>query len=293
MSVSRESAITAVNLCKEYPVSRGLGDWLTRPWRHRGCVRALEDVSFRIDVGQVAGVVGLNGAGKTTLLKILCNLLLPTSGHVSVFGHDLKGSSEAVRACVGFVPSDERSFFWRISARANLEFFASLYHVPPRTARRRIDALLDTFGLTGKDGGHFRDYSSGMRKRLAIIRALVHEPRILVLDEPTNSLDVRWDRHLRDYVRDWTRGERGRAVVWSTHRMEEITDLCDRVLHLEHARLGVIDDPRLAVEVACAREQDAGSPAIAFETNATERVVNATERIATTGEDRLKRRYVP
>jgi len=284
MNTSGLSVIATENLCKDYPVHRGLGDWLAGPRRRRGSVRALEDVSFQVASGQIIGVVGLNGAGKTTLLKILCNLLLPTTGRVSVCGHALTTAAAAARASIGFVPSDERSFFWRISARANLEFFASLYHVPPRTARRRIDALLDGFGLAGRDGGHFRDYSSGMRKRLAIIRALVHEPRVLVLDEPTNSLDVRWDRYLRDYVRSWVRRRTGRAVVWSTHRMEEIADLCDRVLRLDRGRLGIIDDPKKAFAIAHAPGADAVKTALEDAECLTGRVA-ATRAGSSTGRD--------
>jgi len=248
------------HVCMEYPVRRSLGDVLVRPWRRAGVVRALQDVSFRVACGRIVAVVGLNGAGKTTLLKILCNLLLPTSGEVRVAGWTLTRAAEAARACIGFVPSDERSFFWRISARANLEFFAALYHVPPRVARRRIDALLDAFGLAGRDGGHFRDYSSGMRKRLAIIRALLHAPRVLILDEPTNSLDVHWDRYLRDYLRQWVCRRPGRAVIWSTHRMDEVADLCDGALHLDHGRLRSIDAPddtRRLIETARSSESAA------------------------------------
>ncbi len=232
-----EPIIEVRHLCKEYPAVRSLGD-LVR-WRAPAArrVEALKDVSFTVAAGRIAAVVGLNGAGKTTLLKILCNLLIPSSGDVRVAGHALSCDSPAVRTGIGYVPSDERSFFWRISARANLEFFAGLYHLPRRAAVRRIDALLEEFGLLGRAGGHFRDYSSGMRKRLAIVRALLHDPRVLVMDEPTNSLDPHWDRYLRRYVRDWARAGGQRAVVWSTHRMEEVGDVCDDVIQLVGGRL--------------------------------------------------------
>jgi ABC-2 type transport system ATP-binding protein len=229
--------IRVQNLCKEYLLARSLGDVLRHPWAGPRRIAALHEVSFEVSAGRIAAVVGLNGAGKTTLLKILCNLLLPSSGEVCVAGHPLDSEARAARSKIGFVPSDERSFFWRISARANLEFFAALYGMPPRGARRRIDELLHTFGLANKSGGHFRDYSSGMRKRLAVIRGLLHEPQVLVLDEPTNSLDAHWDHVLREYVRRWARGGPRRAVVWSTHRMDEVDSLCDQVLWLQEGRL--------------------------------------------------------
>jgi ABC-2 type transport system ATP-binding protein len=225
------------DLCKDYPAARSLGGCLLRPWSAGRWVRALDEVSFSVSGGRIVAVVGLNGAGKTTLLKVLCNLLSPTSGRVRVAGYALPREGAAARAKIGFVPSDERSFFWRISARANLEFFAGLYDLPPRVASRRIDELLGSFGLDDRAGGHFRDYSSGMRKRLAIVRGLLHDPQVLILDEPTNSLDASWDRYLRDYVRQWVRRDRRRVVMWSTHRMEEVREVCDGVIGLVKGRL--------------------------------------------------------
>ncbi len=235
--VMPEEIIKVEGVSKMYPAARGLAECLRRPWAAPRQVHALVDVSFTIPGGQIVAVVGLNGAGKTTLLKILCNLLLPTCGRVSVAGHALNHDRPAPRRMIGYVPSDERSFFWRISARANLEFFAALYHLPPRVARQRIDELLATFGLAGKAGGHFRDYSSGMRKRLAIIRGLLHDPQVIILDEPTNSLDTDWDLHLREFVRQWVRHDSRRVVVWSTHRMEEVAALCHRAIRLDRGRV--------------------------------------------------------
>jgi sodium transport system ATP-binding protein len=198
---------------------------------------ALDDLSFSLDSGQIVGVVGLNGAGKTTLLKSICNLLEPSAGTIVVAGHPLPRAGAAVRAIVGYVPNDDRSFFWRLTGQANLEFFAGLYGMAPASARRRIAELLEMFGLAGKAGHRFSDYSSGMRKRLAIARGLLHGPRILVLDEPTNSLDLQWDNFLRGFVRQWVCAEPGRLVLWSTHRMEEVSDLCQGVIGLAQGRL--------------------------------------------------------
>jgi ABC-2 type transport system ATP-binding protein len=214
----------------------------------RGCgasrgLRALDNVSFRWRAGQIAAVVGLNGAGKTTLLKSLADLLMPTSGRVIVAGHVLSREGLAARALIGYVPSDERSFFWRLSGRENLEFFAGLYGMGPREARSRIADLLEQFGLTGKAGGHFCNYSSGMRKRLAIVRGLLHGPRILILDEPTNSLDIQWDRSLRRFVQSWVAADPRRLVVWSTHRLEEVHELCRTVLVLRQGRVAYDGDP--------------------------------------------------
>lgn len=232
-----ECAIAVRQLCKDYPIAYSLGEVLRRPFARARRHRVLDCISFEITYGQVVGVVGLNGAGKTTLLKILCDLLSPDSGDVIVAGYSLPADGMSARSRIGYVPSDERSFFWRLSGRANLEFFASLYGLPAKIASTRIDELLDCFGLTNKADGFFRDYSSGMRKRLAITRGLLHDPQVLILDEPTNSLDPHWDRHLRDYISKWARDRQDRAVVWSTHRKDEISDICDSVLWLSKGRL--------------------------------------------------------
>lgn len=229
-------AIAFNKVSKSYPLARGLSDWIRQPLAARR-EYALNEVTFQFHSGQVIGVIGHNGAGKTTLLKMLCDLLAPDAGEALVLGCRLPYHGRRLRARIGYVPSDERSFFWRLSGRANLEFFAGLYDVPSRVTRQRIEYLLDTFGLTGKAGGHFRDYSSGMRKRLAIIRALLHEPQMLVMDEPTNSLDPHWSQFLGEYIRQWAHRDANRLVIWSTHRLEEIPNVCDRTLHLKAGKV--------------------------------------------------------
>jgi len=252
--MSTQYAVETKGLCKDYRITRSLGQVLRQPLSQASRLRALNEVSLQISYGQIVAVVGLNGAGKTTLLKVLCDLLLPTAGQVNVVGYALPDDGMAVRLRVGFVPSDERSFFWRLSARENLEFFAALYRVPRRLATRRIDELVACFGLAGKGGGHFRDYSSGMRKRLAIIRGFLHEPQILIMDEPTNSLDPQWDQYLRDYARRWVKARPGRSLVWSTHRMEEVAELGDDVLRLDAGRLADQESGDAAIQAGFAAE---------------------------------------
>jgi len=236
-------AIEAENLCKDYPRMRSLRDLLRCRRAGSRDLRALDRVSFRLPAGQIVAVVGLNGAGKTTLLKSLADLLVPTSGRVIAAGHVLPEDGMAARGLIGYVPSDERSFFWRLSGQENLEFFAGLYGMGPRQAKGRIAGLLAQFGLADKAGGHFCNYSSGMRKRLAIVRGLLHGPRILILDEPTNSLDIEWDRFLRRFAREWVAADPRRLVVWSTHRMEEVHELCRTVLVLRQGRLAYDGEP--------------------------------------------------
>ncbi len=236
-------AIETEHLTKDYPRLRPLRDVLRLRWGRSRCVRALDGVTLRLQAGQIVAVLGLNGAGKTTLLKSLADLLEPTSGRVMVAGRELPRAGMAARALIGYVPSDERSFFWRLSGGENLAFFAGLYGMAPRQAKRRIAELLDLFGLSGKAGGHFCNYSSGMRKRLAIVRGLLHEPRVLILDEPTNSLDIHWDRFLRRFVRQWVAADLRRLVVWSTHRMEEMREVCQTAVALQEGRLIYCGEP--------------------------------------------------
>ncbi|HUW82183.1 MAG TPA: ABC transporter ATP-binding protein [Phycisphaerae bacterium] len=229
--------IEVEGLCKDYPVSTGARALLASLSMRRPLLRALDHVSFSLQPGHVVGLVGLNGAGKTTLIKSLCDLLEPSRGRVAIAGYILPQAAARVRAIIGYVPSDERSFFWRLTGRSNLEFFAGLYGLGAREARERTTRLLGEFGLTEKADLRFHNYSSGMRKRLAIVRGLLHSPRILLMDEPTNSLDVKWDRFLRRFVRHWVRSRPDRLVLWSTHRMEEMCDLCDAVIGLRQGRL--------------------------------------------------------
>ena len=143
---------------------------------------------------------GLTGPEKTTLIKLLCTLIAPDSGRARVMGHDLK-QQEAIKYAVGLVVADERSFYWRLSVRHNLDFFAAMLNLPGPAARQRIDAVLEMVGLTAEAGRRVSELSTGMRQRLAIARGLLHQPRLLFLDEPTRSLDPLAAAHLHDLIR--------------------------------------------------------------------------------------------
>jgi ABC-2 type transport system ATP-binding protein len=193
-------------------------------------VHALRNLHFQVDRGTVLGLLGPNGAGKTTLIKILASLVLPTAGTVQLGGFDVVRASLRARRQVGYVPSDERSFFWRLSGRENLRFFANLHEVETNLATARIGAFLDMFALAGVADDRFGTYSSGVKKLFTIGRALIPAPPILVLDEPTNSLDPLAGGKLMRYVREELAGQRGCTVIWATHRLEEVQEICDEVL---------------------------------------------------------------
>jgi len=224
-------------LHKYFAVTRPLRERLFSPFDPRRRICALENVNLRLPPGEILGIVGPNGAGKTTLLRILADVLEPDAGTAEICGQPLRRGQDHLRRQVGCVFSDERSFFWRLSGRQNLEFFAGLYGVGRREARTRMRRLLDLFGMWEKSGQLFRDYSSGTRKKFGVLRALLHQPRVVLLDEVTNSLDPPSTQMVKTLVRDYVNAEEGRVALWSTHRLEEIGEVCDRIIALEHGRI--------------------------------------------------------
>ena len=150
-----------------------------------------------------------------------------------------------IRSQIGYVSSDERSFFWRLTGRENLEFFARLYGLSAGHAKRRTAVLLKQFDFENKADQLFRDYSAGMRKKVSVMRALLHEPSLLLLDEVTNSLDPGSARMVKEMVRGYVSGQKGCAAVWSTHRLEEISQICDKAVMIDSGRIisgGLVED---------------------------------------------------
>jgi ABC-2 type transport system ATP-binding protein len=238
------SAIETCELTKRYGGHRSLRD-VVRGARNRSTTAAVDGVSLRIEAGELFGLLGPNGAGKTTLIKMLTTALVPTSGTARVAGHDVVGAVNGVRASIALVPSDDRTFFARLSGRANLEFFAALRQPPASAAR--IDALLDRMGLTAAAERPFSTYSSGMRQKLAIARGLLGDPQVLFLDEPTRSLDPVSAREVTHLVSDYLIGELGRTVVLATHSLAEAEQLCHRLAFIRAGRVvaeGTVADLR-------------------------------------------------
>lgn len=222
-------AIEVEDLVKRYPPRRGYRDLIRRRPRRGPAAPALDGVTLRIAEGEAFGLLGQNGAGKTTLIRILMTALLPTSGTARVGGHDVVHEMQEVRRLIGVVNGDERSFYWRLSGRQNLDFYAALYHVPAGQRRARIGELLERVGLDDAADRQFQTYSSGMRQRLGIARGLLTRPRILFMDEPTRSLDPISARDVRELVREHVLGDPRRTVLLATHSMAEAEQLCDRL----------------------------------------------------------------
>lgn len=225
------------NLNKTFPAELPFVRQLLLPFAKRDEVRAVDGVSFSIESGRILGVVGPNGAGKTTLIRILADLLEPDSGVVKICGKKLSAEEWRIRAGIGYVSSDERSFFWRLTGRENLEFFAKLYGLSSFDAKKRTADLIAEFGFEKKADQLFRDYSAGMRKKVSVMRALIHEPSLLLLDEVTNSLDPDSARMVRKMIRSYVSDLKYRAAVWSTHRLEEISQICDEIIMIDSGRI--------------------------------------------------------
>jgi ABC-2 type transport system ATP-binding protein len=229
--------LEAVNLGKNYLRALPLYKQVLLPFSKRQKVQALDSVNICIESGQILGVVGPNGAGKTTLLRIFADILEPDSGVVSICGQTLGKKGCRIRSRIGFVSGDERSFFWRLTGRENLEFFARLYGLSRPQAKKRLAKLFEEFGFEEKADHLFMDYAAGMRKKVSVMRALLHGPSLLLLDEVTNSLDMVSATMVKEMVRRYVSGQKGCAAVWCTHRLEEISQICDRVVTLDAGRI--------------------------------------------------------
>ncbi len=230
-----QPAITLENLVRIYDTTVGV----LRPSRRQ--IVALDDISLTISAGETFGVIGPNGAGKTTLIKILCTMLLPTSGVVRVLGLDVNHQERQIREHINVVFGGEQGLYTRRSGEDNLKYFADLYRVPPKIARQRIAHLLDMVELTGREQERVEGYSKGMKQRLHIAKSLINEPDILFLDEPTIGLDPEAARKLRKIIGRLE--EAGKTIVLTSHYMHEIDELCKRVAVINKGRLVTLDTP--------------------------------------------------
>ncbi len=202
-----------------------------------GALTAVEDLDLEVSAGELFGFLGPNGAGKTTTIKMLVGLLRPTSGTARVAGFDILAAPEQAKARIGYVP-DAATLYDKLSAREFLEFSGDLYHVERRLRDRRIDALLQLFGLHDRDRDFLSGYSRGMRQKVSLAAALLHDPQVLFLDEPTVGLDPQSSRQMKDILQDFCR--EGKTVFFSTHILEIAERMCTRLAIINHGRLTAI-----------------------------------------------------
>ncbi|HVT61269.1 MAG TPA: ABC transporter ATP-binding protein [Thermoanaerobaculia bacterium] len=234
-----DSQVSIEGLAKTYVARERRGLWRSRQRE----VHALAGVSFAIAPGEIFGLLGPNGAGKTTLIKCLTTLLLPTAGEVWINGFRLDRDESAIRASIGCMLMGERGLYWKLTGRENLTFFAALYFIAGRTRRDRVERLIEQYGLGDIADRAVETYSSGQRMKLAFARALINDAPLVVLDEPTNTLDVPSARELHATVRGLR--EAGKTIIYTTHIMAEAESLCDRVAIIDRGRLlalGTVDE---------------------------------------------------
>lgn len=229
-------AVVLDGLTKSFPVRRGWLETVRHP-RSTQYQEVLRGVSCVVHEGEFFGLLGPNGAGKTTLFKILATLVLPDAGTATVAGLDVVQAAGEVRRVLAPVIADERSLYWRLSSRENLELYGVLQGLDRGAARARAGELLKVVGLDDTGDKMVGSFSSGMKQRLLIARALIASPRVLLLDEPTRSLDPVSARRFRAFLREEIIGRQRCTVVLATHNAEEALELCDRVAILDRGEL--------------------------------------------------------
>jgi len=204
-------------------------------------VEALKGISFTVKKGEIFGLLGPNGAGKTTTIKILTTLLAPTSGTAKVLGLDAFGEEKKLRPRINFIYGGERSLYWRLSARDNLDYFSDLYKIDPEIKAVRIPKLLELVGLTDRADYKVETFSKGMKQRLQIARGLINDPEILFLDEPTIGLDPTGALELRKIINALS--DQGKTILLTTHYMHEADELCDRIAIINNGEIIALDTP--------------------------------------------------
>jgi ABC-2 type transport system ATP-binding protein len=224
------------NLTKRFRAERRWGEIVRRPL-HARWMTALDGVDLEVRRGEVFGLLGPNGAGKTTLLKIFCTLLLPTSGRAVIGGYDVVAAPSKVRQVVGYCLDTERSFYYRLTGYQNLAFFATLNNLSSGERTRRILEVIEVVGLDGASDGRFMSYSKGMQQKLGLARALLTDPVVLLLDEPTKSLDPGAATAFRRFLRGTLAEKLGKTILLVSHTLEECRECCDRMAIMDRGRI--------------------------------------------------------
>lgn len=249
-------AIEARQLVKQFPARPGTGDkpvegepasksgkkrwqfWKKEP---KAMFAAVNGVDLQIEQGEIFGLLGPNGAGKSTTIRMLCTLLEPTSGTARVNGFDVVAQANEARRSLGTVLAGERSIYWKLTGRENLEYFTALYHIPQAVAKKRVEELIERMELRERANELVEKYSTGMRQRVAIAKALLARPPILLLDEPTLGLDPQAARNLRELIAQLK--QEGHTILLTTHYMEEADLLSDRIGIIDTGKVIALDTP--------------------------------------------------
>ena len=232
--ILKESAIAIDNLTKKFEDTT-----------------AVDGLSLEVQRGELFGLLGPNGAGKTTTINILCGLLQPTNGSANVNGYNVQKDPERIKELIGVCPQDTAVFSY-LTGRENVELFGNLHAMPKEKLKKNADELLDRMGLLEDAKRSVKKYSGGMRRRINLIMALVHDPEIAFLDEPTVAMDPQSRHAVWDFIRGLKK--RNKTVILTTHYMEEAEELCDRVGIIDHGKLIALGSPRELKETYGAKD---------------------------------------
>jgi ABC-2 type transport system ATP-binding protein len=239
------AAITITDVAKTYEVKERISLFKSRP----RAIEALKNVNLRIEEGELFGLLGPNGAGKTTLIKCITTLLIPTRGKIVVNNFEVGKQDAQVRASLGCLLGGERSIYWKLTGRENLEYFAALYYLSSAKTKDQIERLSRLLNLDSLLDRSVETYSSGQKMTLVFARTLISEATILILDEPTNALDVPSAQALRRIIK--TLNNEGYTIIFTSHQMTEIEELCQRVAIVDHGTViaeGTIPDLKQSLE---------------------------------------------
>jgi ABC-2 type transport system ATP-binding protein len=235
--------IVVENLRKSFPISYGIIPNI----KYRGKIprkEVLHGISLHVKRGELFGLLGPNGAGKTTLLKMLCTLTTPDSGSITIDGLDATKNPIEVKRRIGLCSSEERSFYFRLTARQNLEFFGGLQGLAGDVLSKRIEEVVDLVDLGESIDKKFSGFSSGMRQRLTMARAMLADPPILYLDEPTRAVDPVHSEDLRRLIREELVDRRGKTVILATNLLDEAWALCDRMAIMRRGTIAALGPPK-------------------------------------------------
>lgn len=204
-------------------------------------VTAVDGLSLQVEKGELFGLLGPNGAGKTTIIKILCGLLEPTAGTATVGGYDVQRDSAKMKELIGVCPQDTAVYPY-LTGMENVEFFGNLYAMSKAKLKENAKKLLDKMSLSQDADRRVRKYSGGMKRRINLIMALIHDPEIAFLDEPTAAMDPQSRHAVWDFIKDLEK--QGKTIILTTHYMEEAEELCGRVGIIDHGKLIALDSPK-------------------------------------------------
>jgi len=236
-------AICVEALEKYFPPARSGWRALLHPVA-RPTERALAGISFSVQRGEAAAIVGPNGAGKSTLLRILATLILPTHGRAAIADCDVERQPSGARRQFGYHTGGDEGFYTRLSARENLSFFAAMNNMSRAEAHARIRLTAERMGIAGELDRQVRTLSTGMTHRVGLARAMLHQPAVLLLDEPTRSLDPVAAADFRRLLKDDLVRQHGTTLLFASHTLSEVAEIADRVLLLEAGRVTAYDSPR-------------------------------------------------